>query len=87
MMKETEMERKFKEIVADIFRTAPAKITLKTRFVEDLRAKSMDVIALIAATESAFGIKIPTQDANRNKTFGEALAYIKRKVKEKKGKA
>lgn len=77
------VEEKFKEIVSDIFRVKPEKIRSSTRFVEDLNAKSVDVIALIAATENTFGIKVPSQEANKNKTVGQAIAYIKKKIKSK----
>ncbi|MBN2477862.1 acyl carrier protein [Candidatus Micrarchaeota archaeon] len=78
-----DVEKQFKEIVADIFRVKPSKIKSGTRFIEDLHAKSIDVIALIAATENTFGIKVPSQDANKNKTFGQAVTYIKKKLKKK----
>ena len=83
-MKKDDIEAKFKSIVSDIFRISPGRITPKTRFVEDLNAKSMDIIALIAATESTFGIKVRSQEANRNKTFGQSVAYIRAKMKKKK---
>ncbi len=77
------IEDRFKSIVSDIFRVKPSAIKNNTRFVEDLNAKSMDIIALIAATENEFGIKVPSQDANRNKTVGQAIAYIKKKLTRK----
>jgi len=80
-MNPKEIEKKFKEIVADIFHIPINKIKGTTRFVEDLNAKSMDIIALIAATENTFGIKVPTQEARKNKTVAQAIAYIKKKLK------
>ncbi|RLE41667.1 acyl carrier protein [Candidatus Woesearchaeota archaeon] len=80
-MNPKEIEKKFKEIVADIFHVPISKIKGTTRFVEDLNAKSMDIVALIAATENTFGIKVPTQEARKNKTVAQAIAYIKKKLK------
>ncbi|RLE43242.1 acyl carrier protein [Candidatus Woesearchaeota archaeon] len=80
-MNPKEIEKKFKEIVADIFHIPINKIKGTTRFVEDLNAKSMDIVALIAATENTFGIKVPTQEARKNKTVAQAIAYIKKKLK------
>jgi len=80
-MNPKEIEKKFKEIVADIFHVPINKIKGTTRFVEDLNAKSMDIVALIAATENTFGIKVPTQEARKNKTVAQAIAYIKKKLK------
>ncbi len=77
------VEKEFKEIVADIFRVKPDEIKNGTSFVEDLNAKSVDVIALIAATENTFGIKVPSQDARKNRTVGKTIEYIKKKLKKK----
>jgi acyl carrier protein len=79
-----DVEKKFKEIVADIFRMDVKKLRSGTRFVEDLNTKSIDLIALIAATENTFGIRVPSQEANKNKTVGQAINYIKRRLKAKK---
>ncbi len=76
-----DVEGKFKEIIADIFGVEVRKLKTGTRFIDDLNAKSVDVIAMIAATENTFGIKVPSQEANKNKTIGQAVAYIKRKLR------
>ena len=73
--------KKFKQIVADIFNTDLKKIKASTKFVEDLNAKSVDIIALIAATENSFGIKTKREETSKNKTVGQAIAYIKKKLK------
>jgi len=73
------VEKKFKEIVADIFRVDVKKIKASTKFVEDLKAKSVDIIALVAATESNFGIKTTIGETRKNKTVGQTIAYIKKK--------
>ena len=76
-----DIEQKFKEIVADIFRVEINKIKGTTRFIDDLNAKSIDIIALIAATENKFGIKTNAAETRKNKTIGQAIAYIKKKLK------
>jgi len=78
-----DIEKKFKQIVADIFKRDIKDLKGSTRFVEDLNAKSIDIIALIAATENAFGIKTSAHETSKNKTVKQALDYIKRKLKEK----
>jgi len=78
-----DIEKKFKEIVADIFRTDIKKLKDNTRFVEDLNAKSIDIIALIAATENTFGIRTNREETAKNKTIKQAIDYIKKKLKEK----
>ena len=78
-----DIEKKFKQIIADIFKRDIKDLKGSTRFVEDLNAKSIDIIALIAATENEFGIKTSAQETSKNKTVKQALDYIKRKLKEK----
>ncbi len=78
-----DVEKKFREVVADIFRTDVKKLKGSTAFVDDLHAKSMDMIALIAATENVFGIKAPSAEVRANKTIDEAIAYVKRKLAQK----
>ena len=79
-----DVEKEFKEIVADIFRVDAGKLKGSTRFVEDLNAKSIDIIALIAATENKFGIKAPSGETRENRTIKQAIDYIKKKLKAKK---
>lgn len=79
-----DVEKKFGRIVADVFKIDAKKLKPATRFVEDLGSRSLTMVALIAATENTFGIKIPSQDASRNKTFKQSVDYIKKKLKEKK---
>ena len=82
----TSTEKKFKEIVADIFGKKVKDLKGSTKFVEDLNAKSVDTIALIAATENEFGIKVPTEDARKNKTIKQTVTYINKRLKEKNKK-
>ena len=76
-----DVEQEFKAIVADIFGVDIKKLKGTTRFIEDLNAKSIDIIALIAATENKFGIKTNAAETRKNKTIGQAIAYIKKKLK------
>ena len=77
------VEKKFKEIVADIFKVKASKLKPNTRFVDDLNAKSIDIIALIAATENEFGIKTLPEETRENKTIKQATDYIKKKLRDK----
>lgn len=78
------VEQEFKKIVADIFRVDIKNVKDKTRFFEDLRAKSIMLVALVAATENKFNIKTTPQETNKNKTVLDSIKYIERKMKGKK---
>lgn len=82
-MKKMGVAKEFKEIVADIFRVDINKIKNSTNFIDDLNAKSLDIAALIAATENTFGFKTTSEETRKNKTVGQAIAYIKKKTKKK----
>lgn len=62
--------------IARIFEKDVSEVTRDTRFVEDLHAKSVNIVALIALLENEFGIEIPYMQARRRKTIGEAIDFI-----------
>ena len=62
--------------VARIFRKDVSELTLNTRFVEDLRAKSVNIVELIAVLQNEFQIEIPMMKARRQKTIGESISFI-----------
>jgi len=77
------VEEKVVKIISEIFKVDKSKITKETEFVKDLKAKSYDVLELIAALEEEFNIEIDVRDALKNKTVGEAIEYIRRLIKNK----
>ena len=62
--------------VARIFRKDVSELTLNTRFVEDLHAKSVNIVELIAVLQNEFQIEIPMMKARRQKTIGESISFI-----------
>lgn len=78
-MTESSIEKKVKEIVAEVFSVNPQDIKDDTNFVTDLRAKSSDIVELLALLEEEFKIEIPLADAMKNKTVGDAWRYIEKK--------
>jgi len=62
--------------VARIFRKDVSELTLNTRFVEDLRAKSVNIVELIAVLQNEFQIEIPMMKARRQKTIGDSINFI-----------
>lgn len=74
------VEERVLQAIAKVFRREVGEINRETRFVEDLFAKSLNVIELIAVLENEFNIEIPTHEARKNKTVGEAIAMVERLV-------
>jgi acyl carrier protein len=74
---EQEIEAKVIEIVAEKMGTDKAKITRQTSFVEDLNADSLDTVELVMEFEDEFETNIPDEQAEKIKTVGQAIDYIK----------
>jgi len=68
-------ERVTKE-VARIFKKEISEITRETRFVEDLNAKSLNIVELVAVLENEFQVMLPFAETRRKKTVGEAIDLV-----------
>lgn len=77
-MTEQEIEAKVIEIVAEQMGTDKGKISRATRFVEDLNADSLDTVELVMEFEDEFETSIPDDQAEKIKSVGEAIEFIKK---------
>jgi len=75
------IEEKVRKIVAEQFEVAVDKVTPTARFIDDLKADSLSVVELVLAIEEAFGLEIPDEDAEKIKTVGDAINYVKAHAK------
>lgn len=80
-MDKAEVEKKVKKVVADVFDVSEKKLKRSTSFVDDLHAKSMNIVELLAALELEFGFRVPQRDVRQNKTVGQAIDYMAEKAK------
>ncbi|MEJ7619225.1 MAG: acyl carrier protein [Aquificaceae bacterium] len=76
-----DLEQRIKEIIADQLGVEVDKLNPSAKFVEDLGADSLDVVELVMAFEEEFGIEIPDEDAEKIRTVGDVIAYLKERVK------
>lgn len=53
------------------------EVTLESNFIDDLNADSLDIVELVMAMEQEFDISIPDEDAEKIKTVGDAVEYVK----------
>lgn len=54
-------------------------VSLEKSFVEDLNADSLDLTELIMTFEERFGFEISEEEAEKLKTVGDVVSYIKDK--------
>ncbi|MGQ9630003.1 MAG: acyl carrier protein [bacterium] len=74
------VESKVKEIIVDRLNVEESAVTDDASFIDDLGADSLDTVELIMALEEEFDIEIPDEDAEKIRTVGEAIEYIKSKT-------
>lgn len=58
-----------------------ADIKPESRLVEDLKADSLDVVAMVMEMETEFHIEIPDEDLPKLKTVSDAIRYIEENQK------
>ena len=71
---------KVKEIIVNELSVDESQVTKDARFIEDLGADSLDTVELIMKFEEEFDINIPEEDAEKMKTVGDAVEYLKSKL-------
>ncbi|EEY43410.1 acyl carrier protein [Vibrio cholerae RC27] len=71
------IEQKVIEMVAEKLNKDKSIITTDSRFIEDLKADSLDTVELMMAIEVEYGIDIPDDEATKIKTVSDVIQYIK----------
>jgi acyl carrier protein len=70
-------EDQVKEIIARELEVEVKQLTPEAKFIEDLGADSLDIVELVMALEEEFGLDIPDEEADKLKTVGDAMNYLK----------
>jgi acyl carrier protein len=73
------LEDKVKDIIVEQLGVNADQVTKEASFVEDLGADSLDTVELVMAFEEEFGAEIPDEDAEKLKTVGAVVEYMKSK--------
>ncbi len=73
------IEKEVMDIVTEQLGVDAADVTLEKSFVEDLNADSLDLTELIMTFEEKFGFEISEEEAEKLKTVGDVVAYIRKK--------
>ncbi len=76
----SDLEEKVREIIAKELGVEREKLTDDASFMEDLGADSLDTVELVMEFEKEFNIDIPDEDAEKLRTVGDAMNYLRQKV-------
>jgi len=75
----SEVQDKVVDIVSEHLKVPKEDLKVESRFIEDLKADSLDLVELVMEFEEAFGITIPDEDYEKIKSVGDAVKYIQEK--------
>ncbi|QYY36018.1 acyl carrier protein [Ruficoccus sp. ZRK36] len=82
-MADKTIEERVKEIIVNQLNKNEEQVTPEASFMEDLGADSLDQVELVMAFEEEFKDEIqgeiPESDAEKLRTVGDVVAYIKEK--------
>ncbi len=70
-----------KGIIVDLLGIEDSKVTLESRFREDLEADSLDLVELIMAFEEKYGGEISDEEAQKVQTVGDIVSHIEANLK------
>jgi acyl carrier protein len=77
-MDENIIEQDVTEIVANTLKVKKDLITPESRFVEDLKSDSLDIVELMMAIEAKYKCDIPDEEASKILTVSDVVQYIKK---------
>jgi acyl carrier protein len=83
-IKETNMDELFermRKLIADKLEIEESRVTLDSRFRQDLGADSLDTYEMVYAIEEELGVSIPDEKANEFETVRNAYDFIKQSQK------
>lgn len=76
-MEQGSIEERLKRIISEQLGVDESQVTREASFEEDLNADSLDLVELIMSLEEEFDIEISEEDAEKIKTVGDAIDYIR----------
>ncbi|MGI6616986.1 MAG: acyl carrier protein [Saccharofermentanales bacterium] len=76
-MTQQEIFTKVQTILADQLSVDIDSIQMTSNIIEDLNADSLDLVELVMSMEQEFDLSIPDEEAERIRTVGDAVAFIR----------
>lgn len=72
---------KIRKMMAEQLNIDPDRITLKTKFVDDLRIDSLDIVELLMRAEDEFGMEFDNSVVLNFSSVGDVIDYITNALK------
>ena len=66
----------FRQRLSELFGIPQGLVTVQTRFVKDLGADSLDMVAVAMEIEEKLGIAVATEAMDKLRTVGDAIALV-----------
>ena len=66
-----------RKIIVDQLDVEPYEVKMQSSLIDDLGADSLDLVELTMAIEEQFDLEIPDEEAEKIKTVGDIVRYIK----------
>lgn len=70
------IEDRVRQLIANQLKVGASNLTDEARFVEDLKATSLDIVEMIMALEDAFEVEISDTDAEKMHTVQDVVACM-----------
>ena len=74
------LEVRVTDLIVDQLGVSRDEVITTASFVDDLGADSLDIVELVMSMEESFDIEIPDDDAEKMKTIGDAVSYLKERL-------
>lgn len=75
---QADVASRVRRIVAEQLGVEIGRLSDETRFIDDLRADSLDFVEMLMAAEEEFNITISDDAAERLVTVGDAIRFVER---------
>lgn len=70
---------KVRDSIAQQLGIDPSGITMESKFIDDLKADSLDIVELIMDLEQEYSVEIPDDELPKIQTVGDIVRYLEQK--------